>query len=315
MNVQIILSQMLMLFVMMLIGYFLWKKQWLDEPANQKLSKIVVNIFNPMLVVYGVLGKSSGKDMGLVVQNLFLMLLFYLLLIVFGILFVWILRPKKSEGYVYWMMTIFPNVGFMGIPVISSIFGMESVIYIAFYMLGYNLLLYTLGIVLARKAEADREGRQMQEIKQGGQWKRIFNVGVLASITAILIFMFQISVPAPVVTFFDYMGNATIPLSMILIGVSIAKADMKNIFTNVKMYFYTGIRMILFPILVISLMKGMSFDPVVFGVFALELAMPVGSIITLIAKENGADETCSTNGIVLSTLVSILTIPIVCMFL
>ena len=43
MNVQIILSQMLMLFVMMLIGYFLWKKQWLDEPANQKLSKIVVN--------------------------------------------------------------------------------------------------------------------------------------------------------------------------------------------------------------------------------------------------------------------------------
>ena len=315
MNVQIILSQMLMLFAMMLIGYFLWKKQWLDEPANQKLSKIVVNIFNPMLVVYGVLGKSSGKDMGLVAQNLFLMLLFYLLLIVFGILFVWILRPKKSEGYVYWMMTIFPNVGFMGIPVISSIFGMESVIYIAFYMLGYNLLLYTLGIVLARKAAADREGRQMQEIKQGGQWKRIFNVGVLASITAILIFMFQISVPAPVVTFFDYMGNATIPLSMILIGVSIAKADMKNIFTNVKMYFYTGIRMILFPILVISLMKGMSFDPVVFGVFALELAMPVGSIITLIAKENGADETCSTNGIVLSTLVSILTIPIVCMFL
>lgn len=315
MNVQIILSQMLMLFAMMLIGYFLWKKQWLDEPANQKLSKIVVNIFNPMLVVYGVLGKSSGKDMGLVVQNLFLMLLFYLLLIVFGILFVWILRPKKSEGYVYWMMTIFPNVGFMGIPVISSIFGMESVIYIAFYMLGYNLLLYTLGIVLARKAAADREGSQMQEIKQGGQWKRIFNVGVLASITAILIFMFQISVPAPVVTFFDYMGNATIPLSMILIGVSIAKADMKNIFTNVKMYFYTGIRMILFPILVISLMKGMSFDPVVFGVFALELAMPVGSIITLIAKENGADETCSTNGIVLSTLVSILTIPIVCMFL
>lgn len=315
MNVQIILSQMLMLFAMMLIGYFLWKKNWLDESANQKLSKIVVNIFNPMLVVFGVLGKSSGKDMGLVAENLFLMLFFYILLTVCGIIFVWILRPEKSERYVYWMMTIFPNVGFMGIPVISSIFGMESVIYIAFYMLGYNLLLYTLGIVLARKAAEDREEYQGPKEKQGGQWKRIFNVGVLASIAAILIFMFQISLPSPVVTFFDYMGNATIPLSMILIGVSIAKADMKNIFTNVKMYFYTGIRMILFPIAVITLMKGLSFDPVVFGVFALELAMPVGSIITLIAKENGADETCSTNGIVLSTLVSILTIPIVCMFL
>ena len=149
MNVQIILSQMLMLFVMMLIGYFLWKKQWLDEPANQKLSKIVVNIFNPMLVVYGVLGKSSGKDMGLVAQNLFLMLLFYLLLIVFGILFVWILRPKKSERCVYWMMTIFPNVGFMGIPVISSIFGMESVIYIAFYKAIINVSIAQLDRALA----------------------------------------------------------------------------------------------------------------------------------------------------------------------
>ena len=77
--------------------------------------------------------------------------------------------------------------------------------------------------------------------KQGGQWKRIFNVGVLASITAILIFMFQISVPAPVVTFFDYMGNATIPLSMILIGVSIAKADMYPKYYGVKKHpFHQG---------------------------------------------------------------------------
>lgn len=315
MNVQIILSQMLMLFAMMLIGYFLWKKQWLDEPANQKLSKIVVNIFNPMLVIYGVLGKSSGGNMNLVLQNLLLMIFFYVLLFVAGIVFVLILRPKRSERYVYWLMTIFPNVGFMGIPVISSIFGMESVIYIAFYMLGYNLLLYTLGIFLAKKAAASREESEPPKESQGGQWKRIFNVGVMASVAAILIFMFQIPVPDSVVKFCDYIGNATIPLSMILIGVSIAKADLKTIFTNGKMYLYTGIRMVVFPIIVICLMKGLPIDSMVFGVFALELAMPVGSIITLIAKENGADETCSTNGIVLSTLVSILTIPIVCMFL
>ncbi|MCM1224305.1 MAG: AEC family transporter, partial [Lachnospiraceae bacterium] len=260
-------------------------------------------------------GKSSGGNMNLVLQNLVLMLFFYILLFVCGIVFVLILRPKKSEKYVYWLMTIFPNVGFMGIPVISSIFGMESVIYIAFYMLGYNLLLYTLGIFLARKAAAEREGFEPPKETQGGQWKRIFNVGVLASVAAILIFIFQIPVPDSVVKFCDYIGNATIPLSMILIGVSIAKADLRTIFTNGKMYLYTGLRMVIFPIIVITLMKGLPIDSMVFGVFALELAMPVGSIITLIAKENGADETCSTNGIVLSTLLSILTIPIVCMFL
>ncbi len=317
MNIQIILSQMLMLFAMMLIGYFLWKKEWLDEPANQKLSRIVVNIFNPLLIVYGVLGKDSGGNGALVWQNLLLMVLFYVLLWVFGMGVICLLRPKKPERDVYRLMTLFPNVGFMGIPVITSVFGMDCVIYIAFYMLGYNLLLYTIGIVLAKRAAAQREDFVSRETREGegAQWKRIFNVGVIASVGAIVIFAFQISVPEPVMKFCEYFGNATIPLSMILIGVSIAKADLKVIFTNGKMYLFTVIRMLILPVAVILLMKNLPLDSVVFGVFALELAMPVGSIITLIAKENGADETCSTNGIVLSTLCSIVTIPIVCIFL
>ena len=73
--------------------------------------------------------------------------------------------------------------------------------------------------------------------------------------------------------------------------------------------------MLLLPAVMILLLKPLPADSVVFGVFALQLAMPVGSIVTLIAKENGADEICCTNGIVLSTLASLVTIPLVCMLL
>lgn len=311
-----------MLFAMMLIGFFLWRKQWIDESANQKLSKIVVNIFNPMMVVSGVLGKESGGDLHLVLQNLLFTVFFYALLAVFGVVVVLVLRPGRSQRDMYRMMNLFPNVGFMGIPVIGAVFGTESVIYIVFYMLGYNLLLYTVGIVMAGKAAAAREelseGKTAaggEKMARGGQWKRIFNAGVIVSLAAILIFVLQISLPEPVVDFCDYLGNATIPLSMILIGVSIAKADLRAIFSNVRMYLFIGMRMVLLPVAVILLMKNLAVDSVVFGVFALEMAMPVGSIVTLIAKEYGADETLSTNGIVLSTLASIVTIPVVCMFL
>lgn len=311
MDIQIILSQMVMLFAMMMIGYGVWKKGWLDENSYQKLSKIVVNIFNPLLVIYGVVGKSSEGNIRCLLENLVLVAIFYFLLWMMGYVILLLIRPKEKEKTLYRLMTMFPNVGFMGIPVITGIFGTESMIYIVFYMLVYNLLIYTYGIILAEKA-----GKHQEIKRKGIQWKRIMNAGVLASLAAVAIFLFQIPVPEMVVGFCDYIGNATIPLSMLLIGASIAKVNLKVIFTTVKVYAFTLIRMVLFPIAVILILKNLlSVDSVVFGVFALQLAMPVGSIVTLIAKENGADEACCTNGIVLSTLLSIITIPLVCMFL
>ena len=316
MNVQIILSQMLMLFAMMLVGYFVWKKEWMDEAGYQKLSKIVVNILNPILIVNGVLGKNSQGNTKLLLQNLAFVCFYYLFLALIGTVIVWILRPVKAQRKLYRLMTIFPNVGFMGIPVITSIFGTESMIYIVFYMLGYNLLLYTYGIVLAKKAAVDAGNVPMEDDENaGGQWKRIINAGVIASIFAVIIFLFQIPVPASVVTFSDYMGNATIPLSMMLIGMSIAKADLKTIFSSGRTYLFVAIKMVLIPVGMTLLLKPLHADALVFGVFALQLAMPVGSMVTLIAEESGADEGCCTNGIVLSTLASIVTIPLVCMFL
>ena len=317
---------MLMLFSMMLIGYVIWKRNWMDENAYQKLSRIVVNIFNPLLVVYGVAGKSSAGNAGLLLQNLGFVVLFYVLLWGMGFVILAVLRPRKEEQKLYRLMTMFSNCGFMGIPVITSVFGNDSMIYIVFYMLGFNLLIYTYVINLARKAGEDVHPGSSEktgtaepagaEKKSGLQWKRMLNAGVIASLAAILIFIFQIPLPDIVVDFCDYLGNATIPLSMIMIGISIAKVNLKVIFTNVRIYLFTAVRMVIFPILVTLLVKRfITADPVIFGVFVLQLSMPVASIATLIAKENGADEACCTNGIVLSTLLSIVTIPVVCMFL
>lgn len=314
MDIQIILSQMLMLFAMMLVGYFIWKMRWFDESAYQKLSKIVVNILNPLLVIYGVTGKEATGSARLILLNIGFVIFYYTLLIVVGVLVVIILRPKKSEKKLYRLMTLFPNVGFMGIPVITSIFGMESMIYVVFYMLGYNLLLYTYGMVLARKAGEDAGVYQESSVK-GGQWKKLINAGVVASVAAVVIFWFQIKLPVAVIDFCDYMGNAVIPLSMLLIGMSIAKVDLKTIFTKPRIYAYTLIKMLFVPVVMISLLKAFPMNETIFGVFILQLAMPVGSIVTLIAKENGADEITCTNGTVVTTLASILTIPIVCMFL
>lgn len=102
---------------------------------------------------------------------------------------------------------------------------------------------------------------------------------------------------------------------MMMIGVSIAKADLLSYLKDVRMYVFILLRMVALPIIIAVAMRGMGFDSVVFGVFIIELAMPIGSIIGLFAKECGADDAYCMKGTVLSTLASIFTIPIVGLFL
>ena len=150
-------------------------------------------------------------------------------------------------------------------------------------------------------------------------FKRLLNPGVIAAIFAVVIFAFGIQMPGPVITFCDYMGNTTIPLSMIMIGISMAQANFREVFGDARIYAFVVLRMIVLPILMAFVFKGLvaayAIDPIVFGVFIIELGMPVGSIIVMMAREKGADAAYCTKGVVVSTLASIVTIPLICAFL
>lgn len=319
MNVFVIFGQMLVLFAMMMIGYFTYRGKWVNDDTSARLSKLVVNVFNPVLVVNGVLGQNDSADSQKVISNLVLIILYFAILIVLSFIISFLLRLEKKTKSIYQLMTIFSNLGFMGIPVIKSIYGNEAVIYVAFYILAYNLLVYTYGMALTKRAALEKNRQTVISGEVKGTFllfiKRIINPGVVAALIAITIFATDVKLPAFIGSFCDYVGNATIPLSMILIGVSIAQTDIRKMFGDIRIYLFILLRMVVLPIIVIFLMRNLAIDSVVFGVFIIEFGMPVGSIITLMAKESGADAEYCTKGIVLSTLASIVTIPLVCAFL
>ncbi len=309
MNIFVVIQQMLVLLVMMLVGYFAYRKTWIDDNSYGKISKIAINILNPCLMINGVLGKEVQAERGMVLQNLFLVVVYFLLLVLLSKPVVSLLRIKKEHKNLYRLMLMLSNVGFMGIPVISSIYGKESMIFVVFYMLGYNLLLYTYGVYLA---SLEKEGSGEEK---GSAWKNLLNPGVGACVVAILIFASGIQMPDSVCTFFDYMGNSVVPFSMILIGASVAKGGKKEFFTDGKMYVFSAIKMLLIPITGALVLRLVDFPAMVEGIFILMLAMPVGSIVVMLAKECGADEMECTKGSILTTLLSVITIPIVSLFL
>ena len=312
MNMFVVIQQMLVLLVMMLIGYIVFRIKWLDANAFGKMSKIVVNVLNPCLMINGVLGKAVNLKGDMLFQTLVLVVVYYGALILLSIPVASILRVKKKHYNLYRLMLIFSNVGFMGIPVVTSIYGKEAMLLIAFYNLGYNLLLYTYGIYLA--STGGEPGEKAETAKDAG-WKKLLNLGVASCLISIIIFLSGVTMPDSVCTFFDYVGNAAVPLSMILIGASVAQGGKKEFFLDRKMYVFMAVKMLAIPVAAALLMRLLPWPAMVEGVFILMLAMPVGSIVVMLAAESGADEIECTKGSILTTLLSVLTIPIVSVFL
>lgn len=310
MSAIIVLKQMLVLFAMMAIGMFLWKKQWIDENSQKSISKLVVNIFNPLLVINSIAGydfDNSAIDIG---QNMVFVGVYFLLFFLAGFGVTLLLRLKRPQKHFYQMMMLFSNIGFIGIPLVTALLGKEYVLYVAFYILVYNVLLYTYGIYLAVRSNGDAQGESVKF-----PVKKIINPGVLGCVVAILIFVCKIRIPGPVATFVDYMGNTCIPLSMILIGVSVAQMDIRQLFSNVKMYAFLVIKLLIIPICAALICRQLPVDRGIYQVFVLECAVPIGSIITLVAQEYGAEDDSATIGVVLSTILSVITIPVVAIFL
>ena len=314
-NAWIVFQKMLVLFAMMLVGYFSYKKGILEKNSYDRLSRLVVTVMNPLLIIDGVLGKEavSGKALG---QNIFLMILYFVILILLSFPVTSLLRISGRQRSLYKLMLIFSNVGFMGIPVITSLYGEGCVLYIAFYILGYNLLLYTYGLFLVdQSAESDKTKEAGADKSFTKRLSSIFNSGVLACLAAILIFALQLKVPQPAAQFVSSLGGCAVPLSMILIGASMAQQDFRSLFGDSRVYLFLVLRMLVIPLAGAFLLKMFDLDRQAAGVFGLMLAMPVGSIVVLLAANRGADETVCTRGSVISTLASVLTIPFIAVFL
>lgn len=306
MNAGMIAKQMLILFLMMAAGYMAYKCRFVSPEGAKSLSSIIINIFNPCLIISGVLNKEIAYSGRMVAENLVLVAVFFVLLIVLSKIFTRFMNLDAQEVNCYRLMMIFPNLGFMGIPLVRSLYGEESVIFVAFYIVGYNLLVYSYGILLAMGAGTGE--------KRPLPLKKLCNIGLGACILAILIFAFHIKVTETAGTFINGMGNAAVPLSMMTVGIMVAQSELKTLITDKKQLVFSFISLLVIPLLCIPLLHLLPIDPMSYGIFILLAAMPVGSVVMMVEKEYGVtDGQISARSIALTSVISVITIPIVTM--
>lgn len=297
------LQQMIVLFLIMLVGFIAYKKDYINDNASKKLSSIVVNIANPALILSSILSMDhtvTGKDLmttvviaaalfaGLLLISLFVPALF---------------RVDRQSYGAYRVMTVFSNIGFMGFPIISSVFGSSALLYATLFLIPYNVLIYTYGI---HTMKANKEGEK-EKLNLG----QIFNIGVIACVLAIILFACQVKLPDFLASGITMLSNLTAPLSMMVIGASMAVIDFKNLLSDYKLLLFSLFKLLLLPILGTLLVKQFVSNEVICGVTMVMLATPVGSMTAMLAQEYDGDYELASKGVMLTTLLSVVTIPIV----
>ena len=304
---MILLKQMVVLFLIMLLGFGLAKKGILDTVTGKKMSWLVVNVCNPALILSGSLGEEVISVSSLQ-EVLAAAVVMYLLLLVLGLILPGLIRADAKERSAYRIMTVFTNIGFMGFPLISSMYGSGALLYGTVFSIPYNLLIYTYGICAIRGGSFS--------IKQ---LKQVLNTGVAACAAAIGIYVLKLFVPVRVPEIItqtvDLLSGMTAPLSMMVIGASLAGLSLKELVKDKKMLLFAGLRLILIPCLFMSGFRHFLADPVLLGVCLIMLATPAGSMTVMLSQQYDGNVETTSKGVALTTILSVATLPLLFMIM
>ena len=214
----------------------------------------------------------------------------------------------REQYGVYRVMTVFSNIGFMGFPILTALYGKKSLLYAAMFVLAYNVLVYTYGVLCLEPKghKAKASGGIVLECL-----KKIGNVGVLASLGALALYFGDIPLPGMCSQVFDMLADMTAPLSMMVIGASFGQMSVREMATDLRLLVFSGIKLLLIPIGGMWILSKFVDNSMLLGVCMVMLATPVGSMTAMLAQQYNCDSELASKGVALTTLLSVATIPLV----
>lgn len=290
------------IFLMLAVGALARYRKVITDEALDSLCKVVLYVTLPFLFIYIL----STKCLGDTILSLWMGPVAAVLIIGAGFAISSILAlalklpPKKRDAFKF--LITFQNCGFIAIPLALALFGEEAVVALIIFNIGFNLLYWTFGVwLLSRSGAPNKENI----------FKNLINTSIGALILGTILGIFCIKLPTFVLDASKILGNATIPLAMLVVGAILASAKFQK-GANVKEIFCMVLgRLVLVPLIFLGLVKYFgNIPPLMQSVIVLQACMPSASSSPIMAKRFGGDYDFAASGVFYTTLFSIITIPI-----
>lgn len=289
------IHQILVIFIGILAGFVCRKTKVLTEEGTGTLSNIVVKLILPFYLFSAILNTDASVDSGTVLLTVALSAGMFLLSGIVALIVVPLLKPPQGDKGVYLFELMCGNVTYIGIPVCAAILGGSASFYASLLNIPYNLICFSLGVwLLAGKLPL----------------KKILNPAFLAGVSAAVLYSLRVPVPKVIMDGCSFIGQATSPCAMLVIGSVLGSVPIRQIFTEWRAIPYVILRLVGIAALVAFLLSFTDIDPVLKGVLILMAAMPAATNSTMLCTIYGGNRELSAKLIFLSTALSAVTIPL-----
>lgn len=296
-----ILTQMLMIFGIVLVGLFAAKKNLWSGDLDRKLSVFIMNISMPALILASVMGKDLAFENSELISLAIVAVVNYVVLIGAAYLIPHFFKVNKARKGISRFMLAFGNVSFIGYPVCDAVFGPKAVFCASVLNIPFNLLVFTIGVSFINGGKA----------KSAFSPKLILSPCVVASLIAVVIAVARLQMPTPIGQWFHLLGDLTTPCALLIIGSSLSHIPVRDMLGNRFVYSMTLMRLLVLPLLVGVVLALLGVDAFVSDVAVVLSAMPVATNGIMLCLQYGKDERVMTQGLFFTTLLSVVSIPLV----
>ncbi len=296
-------KQVFVLFLLMLAGVVCTRAGGVHPGDKRAFSDLLLNLVVPAMVVNSYLTEYNPSTGHNLLRAFGWSLL--VLLAGFAITFFLIRNVRGEQLSIRRFACIFSNSAYMGFPLIESLFGAEGLLYASAYVTMFNLLLWTIGAAMVSGETRRREIAAS-----------ILRTPVLYAVVAgLIIYFLRIPVPEIIQKPLGLIGAMNTPLSMFITGMLIASSRLVRVIRNRLLWGVMALRMLVIPAVCIALFAVLGFRGMVGEVVLLLEACPCAAITSIFAVRYHHDEEFAAGLVVVSTLISIVTLPLCAMLL
>jgi predicted permease len=293
---------MFTLFAIVVVGYVSGRLGYMGGIFDKRLSKLVIDISCPALILSSAM---SGElpDRRFILPLLAVSLFTYVVLTAVALVLCRLLAKDAADRGVLAFAMIFGNVGFMGYPVVASIFGSQAVFYAAVLNVVNTFAVFTVGTMLVTGGSAAPRAKLNRKV--------LYGTPMLAAYAAMLIVALGVTdIPAFVSEPLAMIGNITVPAALLIIGSSMSHLPLRSLAGTPAVHATSVLRLVLLPVAMHYLCLMLGFERFVVGINTVVIAMPVATYGTILCLRYGRDTTLMAEVTFVTTLLSMVTIPL-----
>ncbi len=290
------------LFIVLLVGYSAYKFKLMDDSFLKKLSSFIVCVANPFMILGGLLNVEKSAEN---LKNGFIIVGIAFIIILFGaVIGYFVSKPFKEfdERKIGEFSMAFTNCGFMGFPVLKAAFGDIGAFYGAFFLIAFNLAIWTYGISIFARKRDDIKPKPLNTV---------LNFGTVPCVLGVILYILPFNLPTAVTGAFSMMGNICTPCSMFIIGGLLATVPLKKTLLSPKLYYLAALKTLAVPMVAVLIcrMLGVSDDYIYF--VAIMSAMPSATNTAMFAERYDVAPVFGAQVAGISTVISVAAMPIV----